>query len=630
MRSPSFSSLRTRLALLIVFGMIPVLGLTLFTYLREIRLVKSHIADDVERLTDLASAMEEDLIEGATQLTGSLARMPGIQEEPAESCARRLAAILAENPRYANLGVVSPDGRLLCSAVAIQQRADFSGRHWFQHAVEEQGLSLETCRFPDASSPSTLVFGCPILDGENRLHGVVFAALDPEEITRLAVQLRLPASAEMITLTCTGTILTYLPLEKEWMGQSARDAILVDTILNQGKGIASLPGLDGKTRLYAFSPLSSTVETDLFVAIGVPESLVFSEANKVLFFHFTGLGLVMLLALAAVWFGSSLLILRPVHALATAVQRLSAGDMAARTGLPHGEGELNRLAQSFDRMAEALEARTVELREEEARSRQFVEQLLQNREQLRSLASQLSLAEERARRRIATDLHDRVAQALAISRIRLGALAQSVASAGPNRSVPGREGPQEPRKNETRKSPNSTAELSREIEEIRQLIMQAIQDTRSLMFEISPPILYELGLEAALDWLAEQTQKRHGIQVTCEDDGEPKPLEDHMRVLLFQAAGELLANVAKHAHARHAKLTIERAGREVRVTVEDDGLGFDPSAIGPRRDTMEGFGLFSIRERLSHVGGRLDVESHPGSGARITLTAPVKNLPDPL
>jgi PAS domain S-box-containing protein len=215
-------------------------------------------------------------------------------------------------------------------------------------------------------------------------------------------------------------------------------------------------------------------------------------------------------------------------------------------------------------------------------------------EQLRSLVSEMTLLEERERRRIANDLHDNIGQTLAISKIKLGELRESV-------------------------SPSLVKPLS----EIHELIEETIQYTRSLTFELSPPILYELGFEAAVEWLAEQIQEKHGISVDFEDDLQPKPMEEEIRVLLFKAVSELLTNVVKHAQAHKAKVAIQREGSNIRITVEDDGIGFYiPEAN--QLAGVHGFGLFSIRERLRHFGGSLQIQSGPRRGTLITLLAPLK------
>lgn len=244
-----------------------------------------------------------------------------------------------------------------------------------------------------------------------------------------------------------------------------------------------------------------------------------------------------------------------------------------------------------------LENANIDLRNEVGERKKAREKLIVYQSQLRSLASELSLSEERLRRRIATDIHDHVGQQLAISKIKLESLAESV----------------------------SSAEFAGSLDEIKGLIAEIIKSTRSLTFELSPPVLYELGLEAAVEWLVRQAREQRGLTAEFKDDRRAKPVDNDVRVLLFQAVRELLVNVAKHAHANKVKVSTRRVGDEIRVSVADDGVGFDTSRGSSQSYTSGGFGLFSIHERLGHIGGYLKVESTPGRGTRVSLVAPINH-----
>jgi len=223
--------------------------------------------------------------------------------------------------------------------------------------------------------------------------------------------------------------------------------------------------------------------------------------------------------------------------------------------------------------------------------------LLNYQRQLRSMASRLSLSEERERRRIATYLHDGIGQTLALVKIKLGALKQSAAE----------------------------SKFNDAFNELFELVEQTIQLTRTLTFELSPPILYELRFEDAVEWLVERVEKQHGIQTTFLDDRRPKPLEDDIRVVLFQGVRELLLNMTKHAKATRAKVSVRKVEKTVKIEVEDDGIGFDVSKMKFHLDETGGFGLFSIRERLDHLEGNLEIESSRGHGTRVIMKAPLKN-----
>ena len=224
------------------------------------------------------------------------------------------------------------------------------------------------------------------------------------------------------------------------------------------------------------------------------------------------------------------------------------------------------------------------------------EKLLNYQEQLRSLASQLSIVEEQERQRIATELHDRIGQTLSFCSIKLGNLRESASSTG----------------------------LAGSVDEIDQLIDQTIEDTQSLTFELSPPVLHELGLEPAVEWLAEQFEKEHGFTPQINYDKSFHPLNNDNAILLFRVVRELLVNVAKHARAKDVNISILRGEGEIKVTVRDDGIGFDPSLLDSQLGRIERFGLFSIRERLDYIGGHLEIESQPGEGTRVRATAPFR------
>jgi len=227
--------------------------------------------------------------------------------------------------------------------------------------------------------------------------------------------------------------------------------------------------------------------------------------------------------------------------------------------------------------------------------REAEEKIRSYQEQLRSLASQLSLTEERERRILATELHDHIGQILALTQIKLGGLRNK--AKGTNLEAP--------------------------VNEVRDLVEQVIKSTRSLTFELSPPILYDLGLEAALEWFGEHLQEQHGLLVEVRSDAESKPLNNETRVLVFKVARELMLNSVKHGQAKNLRVVLGRAKHNLTIEVADDGVGFTTPASEAEIKKTGGFGLFSIRERLQHLGGRLEVESAPGQGTRISLVIPL-------
>ena len=224
--------------------------------------------------------------------------------------------------------------------------------------------------------------------------------------------------------------------------------------------------------------------------------------------------------------------------------------------------------------------------------------LLAYQNQLRSLSLELSLIGERERRKLAEDLHDSVAQLLVLSKFNLeDVLAKSSLGAGRT-----------------------------EIEEVCQYLGEAMEQTRSLMFELSPPYLHAIGLKDGLGGLAKRIEHAHNLQVDFSADEIPESaLNEDASILLYRSVQELLMNIVKHSGVSQAKLSLFKDGDAIRVEVEDEGSGYDLSSAASDANVEKkgGFGLLSIKERLFHLGGQFEISSKPGKGTRATLTVPL-------
>jgi PAS domain S-box-containing protein len=217
--------------------------------------------------------------------------------------------------------------------------------------------------------------------------------------------------------------------------------------------------------------------------------------------------------------------------------------------------------------------------------------LLQSQDRLRQLTSQLAKAEQQERKRIAAVLHDHVQQFLVAAKMRV------------------------------EMTPTTAARL----QTTSQLLDEALNATRSLAAELVPPLLYEHGLEAALKWLASRMNEQHDILILVSGE-QQLSLSDELRAMIFQIARELLLNVVKHAKTDHAWVNVQQSDGEIVLSVRDEGAGFDPDSA---RERPASFGLFHIRERISYVGGQIQVDSQPGGGTQVTVTVPSRNPVSP-
>ncbi len=242
------------------------------------------------------------------------------------------------------------------------------------------------------------------------------------------------------------------------------------------------------------------------------------------------------------------------------------------------------LQRAHDELEQKVRERTAELESKNA--------------QLRSLTLELTRAEGRERRRVAQVLHDHLQQLLVGARYCLGSV---------------------------RGSPEAgRLKLVRETaEKVDSFLGEAIEASRSLTYELSPPILRQRSLAEALEWLGKHFERQHHLVVKVTADPRLVLEDEDSRLALYHAVRELLFNIVKHAQVEQACIRAARSkGGKVRITVSDRGVGFDPAHARAREGVDGGFGLFSLRERLELLGGGLDIESSPGRGSRITISTP--------
>ncbi|MEQ8225741.1 MAG: ATP-binding protein [Candidatus Eremiobacterota bacterium] len=253
------------------------------------------------------------------------------------------------------------------------------------------------------------------------------------------------------------------------------------------------------------------------------------------------------------------------------------------------EEKVIKRTEELSRLNKALEEEIIERKKVEEKIKKY-------QEELREMTLELSLAEERERRTIASNLHDHIGQALAIIKLKLSALQGNAIFCG----------------------------FEQNIIDIKRLLDQTIQYTRNVTCELSPPVLYELGLIAAIEWLSEQSPEKYGLKVNLTTEGNHINLPDEIEIILFKAIRELLTNSAKHGHASLVNIHFKWYEHKIEVNIDDNGTGFDSKKSLSIKNT--GFGLFSIRERIRYLGGYFNISSEEGEGTEVKIIIPEKTL----
>lgn len=209
---------------------------------------------------------------------------------------------------------------------------------------------------------------------------------------------------------------------------------------------------------------------------------------------------------------------------------------------------------------------------------------------LRDLALRLDETQASERRRLASEIHDRVSQPLAAAKLRLNLM----------------------------KRHRPELKEASELEESLDLLGEATAESRAITSEMSPPLLYDVGLNAALDWLTSEGLRRYGLECTLDADADDID-DEEVRTFLFKAARELLMNAAKHSGATRAHLSLRSIGDDLELVVKDEGTGFDTQMLETQSGDSRGFGLFNLMESASHLHALVDVSSHEGRGTTVTV-----------
>jgi signal transduction histidine kinase len=278
-------------------------------------------------------------------------------------------------------------------------------------------------------------------------------------------------------------------------------------------------------------------------------------------------------AVLVAW-GTARSIRKPVLAMTDAAERLARGDFAEGVP-PAGEDEIGRLAEALEKLRRALEG-------DERRSR---------------LLKRVISAQEEERRRIARELHDETTQQLTVLAMQLG-----MASA----------------------TDDHTNEL---LARARALVAQMVDDVHRVIYDLRPTMLDDLGLLPAVRTYAEKRLAPAGIQVHCEFPAATPTLPAEVTTTLYRVAQEAMSNVARHARASAVFIACTVDGGHLTLEIEDDGVGFEPARVAQPRETGEGLGLLGMKERLTLLGGRLDIDSEPGHGTRVIAVAPLTIVP---
>ncbi len=372
------SSLRARLLLLVLLGVLPPSGVVLYEVWDHYRLAAAQVQQEALRTTAAASSRLAQAIEGAHQLLTGLAALPEVRKRDPAACSALFADLLRRYTTYTNLGAVRPNGDVFCSAVPLARPVNVGDRAYFRGAIDRRAFAVGEYEIGRITGKAAVYVAHPVARPPGPVEAVVYAALDLTWVNDTLASMRGTPGSTVTLVDRHGIVLGRHPDPEKWLAKPAPEARVVRAALHLRSGVAEDHGADGIRRLFGFAPLGHAPEEDLFVIVGVPTEEAYAEANRLLVGSLAGLGIMAALAFIATWAFSGRFVLRPVSMLLAATRRLESGDLSARTEGPYPRGELGELSRAMDRMAESLERSVSARLEAEQRLRREREVLYQS------------------------------------------------------------------------------------------------------------------------------------------------------------------------------------------------------------------------------------------------------------
>lgn len=545
------NSLRSRLMLLVALAIAPTVLMTLINGWEEHSRAISVAEENLQRLTRLAATNEAQSIENAHQILRDLASVPDLLADKGK-CEALLRTILKRNTTFANFGLIQRNGDVTCSAVPSSQPVNLGDRPHFKQAIAERRFIAGNYVFGRVIQKHTINLTYPIIDDDQVVTAVVFAAMDLAKLDAFISGISLPPGSVLTTVDVEGSIISRRPDPQQWFGKKVPENLFKAMKQEPDRALV-LTGTDGVERLHAFARIGTPEVSEYALTIGIPSQIITATARHEQLRALVALAATVSMALLAAWFIGDILIVRRVHHLANIANRIASGSLDTRTGMRYRNEEISQLARSLDHMADALQKKQAkqdhaeqELRAADKRKDEFLAMLAH---ELRNPLAPISAAAQLLKLQHAN--HPRIAKTSEI--------------------------------------------IARQVEHMTGLVndlLDVSRVTRGLVVLVEEPQDIRQVIDSAVEQAAPLIESR-GHALTLDLPREPAGvLGDHKR--LVQIIVNLLNNAAKYTPEGGAiRLRVSLFPQKVELAVSDNGIGMAPDLV------QRVFDLFAQAERTS-------------------------------
>lgn len=583
-----FSSLRTRIIILVLLAVLPAWVIMVHTFFEQRRMKVAQIQQNTLEVARFVAQEDEQFLQSTRETLLTLAHFLSLYGDNLLQCNLFFAKVLQQLNSYINFGAALPNGEVFCAANPLALTHNLADQLWFRQVLGTRDFVVGDFQKETGAHSSVLLMAYPLYEFGPSPRAVVFTLIDVGTLNpfRFDLESQLPPGSTLELVVESGTVLAQRPKSKHPLPSSVEQKLLAETLRTGNADVIEAAGPDGVPSLYAIAPIKSGLRRSrVYILFRVPTNSAFADAQKMLIRNVSLLAIVAVLAILAAWFGGNAFIVRQVHTIADTSRRLAGGDLKARTGLQRTRGELGTLARAFDDMAARLE----EHQEQERTSRQL---LSKSREQLRQLASHLETIREEERTQMAREIHDNLGQAMTALKLDLAWLSKRMNT--------------------------SPEQAKKKVYAMSELIDGAIATVQRVSAELRPGALDDLGLAAAIEWQAEEFEERTGIRCAVYANTEGERLSEEQATAIFRILQEALTNVARHSQASEVHISFQEQESSVRLEIEDNGVGLPEHASSDPTS----YGLIGIRERVYPWGGKMEIAGVPGTGTTLSITLP--------
>lgn len=542
-----FATLRARLLVLVCLATLPATFFSLYVANAERDATLRHSETEAKYVLSIISREHINQIDSAKTLLRWLVYQAdgGGEREKIEDRAY-LAGILAGHPQLANIALLSPNGDVVSSAYPLSAQINMGNYEAIRRALQSREPEAGLYVIGPIVKKPLLHLAQSVRDERGAITGVIFVALDLDYMNTLLKQVDLPQGEVVQILDRERTVLASSDGSKK-------------TLSSSGSVATEMSELNG-----------------LQIATSIPHEKIRAEANAAFLRTIISLSLLTLCTVASVVFLEEIALLRYLRHLARSARKFSEGDFSVRVKLPENYGELERLANAFNTMAQTLEERHQEL--------------VAAHVEVNELAHHLQLARESERSQIARDLHDEVGQVLTSIKMDLHGFGSECRSA-------------------------SRLICGPEIDAIREKLDKLVAFVRQITSALRPPALDGVGLTKTLQMLARETERNTDLVIDVDSSVED-PLDWLVATTIYRIVQESLTNVIRHAKATEVSVKVTSALDRISVSISDNGIGYKDDS------SSKSFGIIGMRERARMIGGTFSIFNN-GSGTTVEAVLPV-------